>query len=87
MQPTCVCKFSPSHKYAATCNRLALVPFQEVKRERAKAAAAIRGLQEKMEEKLRVELEQKVFMSLLCQNITYHMSAFDNWLTQVAGLL
>ena len=34
--------------------------FQEIKREKAKAAAAIRTLQEKMEEKLRMELEQKV---------------------------
>ncbi|XP_002528988.3 MICOS complex subunit mic60 [Ricinus communis] len=32
---------------------------KEIKRERAKAAAAIRNLQEKMEEKLRMELEQK----------------------------
>eukprot|EP00258_Populus_trichocarpa_P045529 XP_024461548.1 MICOS complex subunit MIC60 isoform X1 [Populus trichocarpa] len=32
---------------------------KEIKRERAKAAAAIKTLQERMEEKLRVELEQK----------------------------
>ncbi|XP_050206424.1 MICOS complex subunit MIC60, mitochondrial [Mercurialis annua] len=32
---------------------------KEIKRERAKAAAAIRTLQEKMEEKLKIELEQK----------------------------
>ncbi|KAJ9177638.1 hypothetical protein P3X46_012838 [Hevea brasiliensis] len=32
---------------------------KEIKRERAKAAAAIRTLQEKMEEKLKMELEQK----------------------------
>lgn len=34
--------------------------FQELKRETAKAALAMKTLQEKMEEKLKVELEQKV---------------------------
>uniref|UniRef100_A0A2P2JNE9 Uncharacterized protein LOC8265618 n=1 Tax=Rhizophora mucronata TaxID=61149 RepID=A0A2P2JNE9_RHIMU len=42
---------------------------KEIKRERVKAAAAIRALQEKMEEKLRVELEQKVCMVLCFVNI------------------
>lgn len=36
------------------------LPVQELKREKSKAAAAIGMLQEKMEEKLRTELEQKV---------------------------
>ncbi|CAJ1938031.1 unnamed protein product [Sphenostylis stenocarpa] len=36
-----------------------LKPDQELKRERAKAALAIKSLQEKMEEKLKTELEQK----------------------------
>jgi len=40
--------------------RWQLIQFQEIKRERAKAAAAIKTLQERMEEKLRVELDQKV---------------------------
>jgi hypothetical protein len=34
--------------------------FQELKRERAKAALALKSLQEKLEEKLKMELEQKV---------------------------
>lgn len=34
--------------------------FQELKRERAKAAAALKSLQEKLEEKYKTELEQKV---------------------------
>lgn len=41
---------------------------QELKRERAKAAATIKSLQEKMEEKLRMELEQKVhFLVFFCK--------------------
>lgn len=34
--------------------------FQELNKERAKAAANLRSLQERAEEKLRMELEQKV---------------------------
>lgn len=37
--------------------------FQQLMRERTKAAAAIKSIQEKMEEKLRVELEQKVHLA------------------------
>jgi len=34
--------------------------FQELKRERAKASLAIKSLRQKMEDKLKIELEQKV---------------------------
>jgi hypothetical protein len=37
--------------------------LQELKRERAKAALAIKSLQEKMDEKLKLELEQKVHIN------------------------
>lgn len=37
-----------------------LLFFQELKRERTKAAAAIKAIQERMEDKLKTEIEQKV---------------------------
>lgn len=45
---------------------LCFYTFQELKRERSKAALAIKSLQEKMEEKLKMELEQKVVILVLC---------------------
>lgn len=39
---------------------IAFIFFQELKRVRAKAAAALKSLQEKLEEKLKTELEKKV---------------------------
>jgi hypothetical protein len=50
----------PSSNIVPPVTRWQLLQFQEIKRERAKAAAAIKTLQERMEEKLRVELDQKV---------------------------
>jgi len=38
--------------------------FQDLKRERAKAVLALNALQEKLEEKLKMELEQKVHIKL-----------------------
>lgn len=43
----------------------AFIFFQELKRERTKAAAALKSLQDQLEEKYKIELEQKV------QNLIY----------------
>lgn len=51
---------NPFHQFGAAYDHITSLLIQEIKRERAKGAAAINAVQEKMEETLRVELEQKV---------------------------
>lgn len=60
------------------CNCLFVVAFQELNDERVKSAATIKSLQEKAEEKLKNELEQKVFCLFhFCVKHFMHCSAFD----------
>lgn len=53
---------SPSNHLDSLC-----LKSQELNKERLKAAAALKSLQEKLEEKLKTELEQKVSLLYLRQ--------------------
>lgn len=51
--------------------------FQDLKRERAKAVLALNALQEKLEEKLKMELEQKVHIKLYTVKMEIDISVSD----------
>lgn len=60
--------------YCSVVKSVILNPFQELNRERLKATAALKSLREELEDKLRIELEQKVkFGSLtMCSARNYN---------------
>ena len=58
--------------------RIWVYHFQELKRERTKAATAVKSLQEKLEEKLRMELEEKVHSFMLTKKFYSIISLLMN---------